>query len=42
MKRVLIDTNVLMDYLFKREPFAADAKTIWDGCVGNLFHGVMK
>ena len=30
MKRVLLDTNVVLDLLLNRPPWAADAATIWD------------
>lgn len=41
MIRVLLDTNVLLDFLLAREPFAAEARDIWlaceqDRCVGYL------
>jgi predicted nucleic acid-binding protein len=29
MIRVLLDTNVILDALLDREPWAADAKRIW-------------
>ncbi|WP_129629877.1 type II toxin-antitoxin system VapC family toxin [Candidatus Oscillochloris fontis] len=32
MIRVLIDTNVLLDLLLAREPFATDARAIWIAC----------
>lgn len=31
--RILIDTNVLLDYLLTREPFYEDAKEIVQACV---------
>jgi predicted nucleic acid-binding protein len=39
--RVLLDTNVLLDFLLAREPFAAEAREIWlaceqDRCIGYL------
>ena len=30
MKRYLLDTNVLLDLLLNRQPWAADAASIWD------------
>ena len=30
--RVLLDTNVVLDFLLAREPFAADARAIWIAC----------
>jgi predicted nucleic acid-binding protein len=30
--RVLLDTNVLLDFLLAREPFASDARGIWLAC----------
>jgi predicted nucleic acid-binding protein len=30
--RILIDTNVLLDLVFAREPFAADARALWIAC----------
>ena len=39
--RVLIDTNVLIDFLAMREPFADDATRILDACDRNIIDGVM-
>ena len=33
VNRILIDTNVLLDYLLTREPFYEDAKDIVSACV---------
>jgi len=30
--RVLLDTNILLDFLLAREPFASDAREIWVAC----------
>lgn len=30
--RILLDTNVLLDFLLAREPFATDARAIWVAC----------
>lgn len=30
MKRVLLDTNVVLDVLLKRDPWAADASRLWE------------
>ena len=32
VSRILIDTNILLDYLLEREPFADDARTIVELC----------
>lgn len=37
--RILIDTNVLLDYLLTREPFYDDAKNIIDVCVDGKVKG---
>lgn len=37
--RILIDTNVLLDYLFTREPFYEDAKNIIVACVDGKVKG---
>lgn len=33
VNRILIDTNVLLNYLLTREPFYEDAKAIITSCV---------
>jgi predicted nucleic acid-binding protein len=30
--RILLDTNVLLDFLLAREPFAIEAREIWLAC----------
>jgi predicted nucleic acid-binding protein len=30
--RILLDTNVLLDFLLAREPFATEAREIWLAC----------
>ena len=37
--KILIDTNILVDYLSKREPFIADANAIINLCGTNKFQG---
>jgi len=37
--RVLIDTNVLLDYLAKREPFLESATIIFDACADGKVDG---
>jgi predicted nucleic acid-binding protein len=32
MMRILLDTDVILDFLLAREPFAADARAIWVAC----------
>lgn len=39
--RVLIDTNVLLDFLAVREPFAADAVRILDACDKKVVTGMV-
>ncbi len=39
--RILIDTNVLLDYLLTREPFYEDAKEIVQACVKGQVKGVI-
>ncbi|CRF32181.1 PilT protein domain protein [Brachyspira suanatina] len=36
MKRILIDTNIILDYLMNREPFFENSKKIIDLCVNNI------
>lgn len=38
-KRILVDTNVLLDYLLMREPFYDDAKNIVSACVKGMVSG---
>ena len=40
--RIFLDTNVLVDYLNKREPFFADASKIIDLCVLKQADGVLS
>ncbi|MCK6584992.1 MAG: PIN domain-containing protein [Anaerolineales bacterium] len=37
--RALIDTNVILDILLKREPFVAEAQAIWDANREGRFEG---
>lgn len=37
--RILVDTNVLLDYLMKREPFAEDARRIVIACKDGRISG---
>ena len=37
--RVLIDTNVVLDYLAKREPFLESASIIFDACAAGVVDG---
>ena len=39
MKRVLLDTNVILDFLLKREPYYKDAQTILEEIVNGNVHG---
>lgn len=39
--RILIDTNILLDYLLTREPFYEDAKEIIHACVKGQVKGVI-
>jgi len=39
MKRVLIDTNVVIDYLLKREPYYENAKAVIEETVRGTFQG---
>lgn len=34
--RVFLDTNVILDYLLKREPFYSDAKRILNACLYSI------
>ena len=37
VNKILVDTNVLLDYLLEREPFFDDAKKVILSCVdGNI------
>lgn len=37
--KILIDTNVLMDYLAKRSPYSDDAEVILNACTDNKLSG---
>lgn len=37
--KVLIDTNILLDFLAKREPYYADAEKILSMCIDNTISG---
>ena len=39
MKRVLLDTNVILDVLLEREPFVADAAKIWQAVIDKTIQG---
>ncbi len=39
VNRILIDTNVLLDYLLTREPFYQDAKNVISVCVDGKVNG---
>ena len=39
VNRILIDTNVLLDYLLTREPFYEDAKNVLLTCVDGKIKG---
>ena len=39
MRRVLLDTNVILDVLLEREPFVADAATIWQAVEDQAIQG---
>lgn len=39
VNRILIDTNVLLDYLLTREPFYQDAKNVISVCVDGRVNG---
>lgn len=39
VNKILIDTNVLLDYLFTREPFCEDAKSIILACADGKIKG---
>ncbi|MBR2520143.1 MAG: PIN domain-containing protein [Selenomonadaceae bacterium] len=39
--RILIDTNVLLDYILLREPFTQDAKKIIELCQKEILNGAM-
>ena len=36
MKKILIDTNIILDYLINRKPFFENSKKIIDLCVNNI------
>lgn len=40
--KVLIDTNILLDVLQKREPFVTDSLVIWDLCETGILTGVVS
>ena len=37
--RILLDTNVLLDYILLREPFTQDAQKIIELCQNEILHG---
>ena len=37
VNRILIDTNVLLDYLLKREPFYEDARNVIMSCAERFY-----
>ncbi len=39
--KVLIDTNILLDYLLKREPYRLDSEIIVKACKDNKICGYM-
>ena len=39
VNRILIDTNILIDYLLTREPFYEDAKAVVSSCVDGKTKG---
>ena len=39
---LLIDTNIILDYLLKREPFYNNAKAVMEKCCLDDFHGYMR
>lgn len=40
--RIFLDTNVILDYLHAREPFAKDAVILMELCKNSTFHGVVS
>ena len=40
--KIFLDTNVLIDYLNKREPFFAEASQVMDLCVSKQVEGVLS
>ena len=40
--KIFLDTNVLIDYLNKREPFFAEASQVMDLCVSKHVEGVLS
>ena len=39
MMRVLLDTDVVLDGLMRRQPFAADARRLWQACADGRLEG---
>jgi predicted nucleic acid-binding protein len=39
--RILVDTNILLDYLAKREPFLKSAEAIFDACAMGVVDGAI-
>jgi predicted nucleic acid-binding protein len=37
--RILIDTNIIMDWLLQREPFHQNAKAIIEPCINGTLQG---
>ena len=40
--RVFLDTNVILDYLHAREPFARDAVILMELCKNSIFQGIVS
>ena len=42
MMRALVDTNILLDILFQRQPFVENAAAIWLACEQGRFEGYIS
>jgi predicted nucleic acid-binding protein len=42
MKRIFLDTNVLVDVLTRREPFYAASAEVWNLCESRSVHGTIS
>ncbi len=39
MMRVLVDTNILLDVLFQRDPYAQSSEAVWRACEDGRYEG---
>jgi predicted nucleic acid-binding protein len=42
MPTALFDTNIILDVLFSREPWAKESRALWDACDRGQLHGYVS